>query len=333
MKPSQLKDFLVFATKNRFPVLIKGKPGIGKSDIVEQATQETSSEMVISHPVVSDPTDYKGLPFADAASQEAHFLPYGDLNKLIKATKPLTYFIDDIGQAPASVQAAVMQLLLARRINGHKVSEFVTFVAATNRREDRAGVTGILAPVKSRFMSIVELEVNTDDWVQWALQNNMPIELIAFMRFRPDLLDTDTQTKDIENTPSPRTVASVGKWQKQGLASALEFEVIKGAAGEAFATEYCAFLRIYRNLPSIDEMILNPMGAPVPTDPATLYAITGLIAGKANDNNVGPLLQYAGRLPGEINVAAVKDMTIRKRELMNTAAYVKWASDNSNVIL
>ena len=90
-----------------------------------------------------------------------------------------------------------MQLILARCINEHKLSPYVTFIAATNRREDKAAVSGLLEPVKSRFAAIVELEVSPDDWVIWALNNNMPTELIAFIRFRPDLLDNFQPSKDI----------------------------------------------------------------------------------------------------------------------------------------
>src|SRR5688572_28860406 len=159
MTPSQLEGFLAFCFTNRLPVLIKGKPGIGKSDITEQAAIAANCKLIISHPVVSDPTDYKGLPFA--MNGEAHFLPYSDLKKLIDAKEPTVFFLDDLGQAPAAVQAACMQLILARQLNGHKISDFVTFLAATNRKEDKAAVSGLLEPVKSRFASIVELEVNT----------------------------------------------------------------------------------------------------------------------------------------------------------------------------
>jgi hypothetical protein len=34
------------------------------SDIVEQVANELDHELLISHPVVEDPTDSKGLPFA-----------------------------------------------------------------------------------------------------------------------------------------------------------------------------------------------------------------------------------------------------------------------------
>ena len=338
MKPSQLEKLLAFSIANKFPVLIKGSPGSGKSDIVDQSTQAAGAHMILSHPVVSDPTDYKGLPFASGG--EAHFLPFNDLKKLIDAKEPTVFFLDDLGQAPPAVQAACMQLLLARQINGFKISDYVTFVAATNRKEDKAAVSGLLEPVKSRFATIVELEVNTDDWVRWALnKGNMPTELIAFVRFKPELLNDFKATKDIVNSPSPRTVANVGKMQNAGIANVNKsdpefmYNVFAGAAGEAFAAEYCAFLRIFNDLPNVDQILLNPDKAEVPTEPGVLYAISGAIAGRVNDVNVGNAFRYLKRLPPEITVATVKDTITRKPDITNTRAFITWASDNGNFVM
>lgn len=332
MKPSHLEGFLVFAISNHLPVLIKGKPGIGKSDIVEQASRLAGARLIISHPVVSDPTDYKGLPFASGG--EAHFLPFNDLKKIIDATEPTVFFLDDLGQAPAAVQAACMQLILARQINGHHISDQVTFIAATNRKEDKAAVSGLLEPVKSRFASIVELEVDTDDWVRWALtKGGMPTELIAFMRFRPELLDKFEPTKDIVNTPSPRTVAYVGKLQNAGVPSDLMYEAFKGAAGEAFATEYKTFLDIYKDLPNIDKILMAPDTVEVPKQPAVIYAVSSAIAARVNDTTIGNALRYVKRLPPEVAVACVKDTIVRKPEITSERAYIEWASDNGNFIM
>ncbi len=60
MSPAQLKPFLITAFKHRRKVLIKGAPGIGKSDIVEQAVAACQMDFMLQHPVVSDPTDFKG---------------------------------------------------------------------------------------------------------------------------------------------------------------------------------------------------------------------------------------------------------------------------------
>ena len=136
MSPSSLAKVISMAIRNRRPLLIKGAPGIGKSDIVAQACNEAWAKLIIEHPVVSDPTDFKGLPFPSADGQSAHFLPFGSLLEILKyddETKEkerevIVYFIDDLGQAPPAVQAAAMQLILARRINGLFLIHFLLLI-------------------------------------------------------------------------------------------------------------------------------------------------------------------------------------------------------------
>ena len=106
-----------------------------------------------------------------------------------------------------------MQLILARRVNGHKVSKHVVFIAATNRRQDRAGVTGILEPVKSRFASIIELTADASEWIDWALENDVPMEVIGWIHYQPSMLTVGEATADIVNHPCPRTIAYAGKSQ------------------------------------------------------------------------------------------------------------------------
>lgn len=342
MIPSQLYNTVRFCIKNKLSLLIKGSPGIGKTDIVKQACKSVRAGLTISHPVVSDPTDYKGLPFPEG--DHASFLPFGDLKQLIEAKKSLVFFLDDLGQAQVSVQAAAMQLLLGRRINGHKVSDKVTFIAATNRRQDKAGVQGILEPVKSRFISIVELEKDVDDWVRWALKNDMPTDLIAFIRFRPDLLNDFKPTADLINSPCPRTVAAVGTMIMDGLfeefgevgvsdnhSTGQVYEIISGAVGEAFAAEYLAFRRLYRELPDIEYIIMHPETADVPQDPATLYAICGALAKKSGENNFDNIITYAERIQPEFQVFLVRDATALNANLMKTRAFNKWAVSHKDI--
>lgn len=321
MNPKELKQFLVTAIENNFPILIKGKPGIGKTDIVTQATLAAKADLIVAHPVVSDPTDFKGLPFQ--IDGEAQFLPYGELKALMTATKKTVYFLDDLGQAAPSVQAAVMQLLLARQINGKEISDHVTFIAATNRREDKAGVVGLLEPVKSRFTSIIGLDVNTDDWCEWANQNNVPDELIAFLRWQPQTLNEGKPTKDIENTPSPRTISNLGKLQNAGLHPTRNegdnrgvcFHAYAGAVGEAMAAKYIAFLRLRDKLPSFEEIIANPKKVPVPTEADILYALTATLS-KADDKTMDQMVIYLDRIPSEYQVLVLKNLKSKGKELL-----------------
>lgn len=308
------------------PVLFQGPPGVGKSDLVDQACRTEGYDLILSHPVVAEPTDAKGLPFPDKKGETARFLPYGDLALALKATRPTVWFLDDLGQASPAVQASFMQLLLARRIGEHKLPDCITFVAATNRRQDRAGVTGILEPVKSRFATIIKLEPRLEDWMNWALGNGMPPELTAFLRFRPDLLCKPAPSLDLTNSMSPRTWANLGRLIQAGLDEELETEVAAGAVGEEGSTEFIGFMKVWRELPSPDAVLLDPEHARIPENPSTLYALMSALANYANRENFSRLMAYATRMndagKGEFAGYLLKDAMRRHPEVQQSAAFV-----------
>lgn len=330
MRPKLLKEAILFSIEHNLPGLIKGAPGIGKSDIVAQACKEAGAELIISHPVVSDPTDYKGLPYPNPNGKEANFLPFGELNKLIKADKKTVFMLDDLGQAPMAVQASAMQLILARRINGHKVSDHIVFLAATNRREDKAGITGILEPVKSRFAWIVELEPALDDWIEWAVMNDMPHHLVSFIKWKPNFLLDFNPTSDIINSPSPRTIAHAGKILNGNPPKRILTELIEGAAGSGFAVEFMTFIDIYTKLPTLEEIIAKPDTIAIPKEPDKLFAMSGMISYGITEKNIEALLKASKRLPEEYQTMIVSTALNKARKenkdfIRRSPAFADWA--------
>lgn len=326
LSPARLTQLLAAYIPKRLAVLITGLPGIGKSDIVEAATEAAEHDLLISHPVVEDPTDTKGLPFPSADGTHARFLPFGDLERALSATRPLVWFFDDLGQASPAVQAAKMQLLLARRIGEHQLPDCVTFVAATNRRGDNAGVTGILDPLISRFAAVVELEATVDDWTAWAVRQNVPPELIAFLRFRPDLLWEARSSRDIVASASPRKWGFLARTMPAVPADLLD-DAIKATVGEGAGAELISFLSIYRALPSVDAILLDPSRGVIPDEPSILYAVTAALAHKASEGNFDRVLQYAERLVDaerrEFTAVLVRDSIARKPDLQSHHAFIR----------
>ncbi|MCR4470105.1 ATP-binding protein [Burkholderia sp. SCN-KJ] len=326
LSPARLTQLLATYIPKRLPVLITGRPGIGKSDIVEAATEEAEHDLLISHPVVEDPTDSKGLPFPSADGTHARFLPFGDLERALSAARPLVWFFDDLGQASPAVQAAKMQLLLARRIGEHQLPDCVTFVAATNRRSDNAGVSGILDPLISRFAAVVELEATVDDWTTWAIRQNVLPELIAFLRFRPDLLWEARSSRDIVASASPRKWGFLAKTMPAVSADLLP-DAICATVGEGAGAELISFLSIYRALPSVDAILLDPSRGAIPDEPSILYALTAALAHKASDGNFERVLQYADRLADtgkrEFTAVLVRDSIARTPDLQSHHAFIR----------
>lgn len=329
MRHDQVATLLAQTIPAGLPVLIKGSPGIGKSEAVMQAARAVNADVILSHPAVSDPTDYKGLPWKAEGENSATFLPFGDLEKAIKAEKLTVFFLDDIGQSAPSVQAACMQLLLAREVAGHKISDKVTFVAATNRREDRAGVSGLLEPVKSRFASIIELEADITSWVSWANANNVNPLIVAFLMFKPDLLHAFEASADLTNSPSPRTWARVDKLSQLDLPLEIQLEAYQGAIGKGASIELLAFMDIWASLPDVHQVLLNPDTAPVPDSPAGLYGICGALAAQVSQQTIGAMLRYTQRLPSEFAAFGIKSASQRSSIVTKTPAYIQWITSDA----
>jgi hypothetical protein len=312
----------------RLSLLITGAPGVGKSDIIAQATAQANADLLISHPAVADPTDAKGLPWPKTNGEEATFLPFGELAQAIKSTRPTVWLLDDLGQATPAVQASFMQLILARRVNGHILPDHVTFVAATNRRTDRAGVSGILEPVKSRFACIVELEPNIDDWSLWAYAHGVSPTLIAFLRYRPELLCKFEATADLTNSPVPRTWSHLAKLESLNLPSAIESAAFSGAVGDGPALEYQAFRAMAKQLVNLDAILLNPDKVSIPSKPNELYATCVGLASRANEQNFARIATYANRLytegnHGEFAVLLTRDSIQHDEKIQYTDSFVR----------
>lgn len=331
MKPSQIKNLLLNLVPLGETVLLVGSPGVGKTDTVEAAVRELDMDLIVTHPVVDDPTDYKGMPAVVPASSKndvptAGFLPFAELSRMVKATKPMVVFMDDLGQAAPAVQAAIMQLVLARKINGHKISDHVRFLAATNRRQDKAAVTGLITPLLDRFTTVVTFDFDLDEWVAWGIKHNMPAVLLAFARYRPDNISKFEATRDMKKSPTPRSVAGVGRLINAGVD---DFEVLVGAAGEGFATEFTAFYRVWKELPSREQIYLNPKSVDVPTKPDVLYALMGSLAHGANEQNFEATLTYIDRCPPEFQVLCVKDALLRTPDLKTLKCWTQWAVEHA----
>jgi len=332
----QLGTFLEYTIPQRQPVLIVGAPGVGKTSKIEQVADKLGAEIVHFFPAISDPTDSKGLPVYDSQTKIADFVPFADLNKLVTADKLTIAFADDLGQAPPAVQAAFMQLILARKVGSTPISDHVCWIAATNRKSDRAGVSGILEPVKSRFHSIVELQSELEPWARWAIESDQPTEVIAFMRWTWHEHCADWKpVPGIENTPSPRTIANMGDLFALGLPREIELPAYSGAVGPGCAAQFCGFLEIYRKLPDPLLVVSDPEGTPVPSDdPATMFALCGALAQLASAQTVDALVTYGARMPAEFSVLMMKDAVTRDRTITQSRAWQRWAAtQGAQVIL
>ena len=102
--------------------------------------------------------------------------------------------------------------------------------------------------------------------------------------------------------------------------------------GAGAATEFSGFLRMFRELPNIDAILLNPTQEPVPENAAAQYAVASALARCASDMNFDRICQYLNRMPTEFRVLCVRDATLREPGIRCTAGYTKWAVQDHRAV-
>jgi hypothetical protein len=151
--------------------------------------------------------------------------------------------------------------------------------------------------------------------------------LIAFLRYRPELLSKFEPSADLTNSPNPRTWEHAAQIEDLGLSAEVESAALAGAVGEASATEYQVFRRMYKSLVNVDAIITNPDKAAIPSAPSELYAVSVALAGKANPQNFSRIARYCERMAdaqkGEFAVLTIRSATDRDDKLVYTDAFVR----------
>lgn len=324
MKPTSIKSALKTCILAKRPVFIWGSPGIGKSNVVAQVADELQLPLTDIRAILLDPVDLRGLPYFDNGKSKwsiPDFLPTSGKGIL---------FLDELNAAPPMVQAACYQLILDRKLGEYTLPDGWSIVAAGNLDSDKAVTHKMSTALKSRFVHLY-FEIDLNDWVSWALNKGIYTPLIAFIRFRPNLLHHfNPQSKD-NSFPCPRTWEFVSDLLAQGIESSIEYDLISGTIGEGAAIELIAFLKIFRELPNPDVILLNPDASDIPVNPAVLYAICGALSRKATENNIDRVVKYANRLPREFSVLLITDALKRDSQLARTRAIIEWFSANADI--
>jgi hypothetical protein len=226
------------------------------------------------------------------------------------------------------VQASCYQLVLDRKLGEYTLPDGWSIVAAGNRDSDRAVTTRMPTPLRNRFVHL-DFEVDLQEWCEWAIRAGIRAEVIAFLRFRPALLSSFD--REATAFPSPRSwefVSRILDALDSASNHAIEHELMAGAVGSGAATEFTGFLRIFRELPDTDAILMSPHRAPVPDEPSAQFAVASALARCASDTNFDQVCAYLDRLPTEFRVLCVRDATLRDSSLRSTAAYVKFAVEN-----
>ena len=345
MRPSQVFDvldqeFLSTRQGHHTPVMLWGPPGVGKSDLIGQVADKHQVPVIDIRLSQMEPTDLRGIPFRVGELVEwavPEMLPDQE-----RHGADGILFLDEITSAPPTVSAAAYQLILDRRLGHYRVPEGWAIFAAGNRQGDRGVTYSMPAPLANRF-SHFELDTHLDDWVAWAYANDIDERVIAFLRFKPELLFDFDPAHNPVAFPSPRSWEFAHRGlQKFGDMPNLLLGTLQACVGPAAGIELHAFVANLDQMPDLDAILAGDE-VPVPKEIDLQYAVAAALVGRAikarntpeGAQVIGAILDYASRVPlREMGVMLVSDMYRAVGEAMfQVPQFSPWAKSIGEVML
>ena len=238
-----------FETKR--PVFLWGPPGIGKSDLIEGIASDMNALVIDLRLGQMEPTDLRGIPFYNRDTGTMDWAPPVDLpnTELAEKYNNIVLFLDELTSGAPSVQAAAYQLVLNRKIGNYNLPDNVVIVAAGNRESDKGVTYRMPTPLANRFVHL-ELKVDFDSWVDWAVVNKIHRDVVGYLTFaKGDLYDFDSKSSS-RAFATPRSWTFVSELIDDRMDANTMTNLIAGTVGEGLAIKFMAHRKFAQKMPN-----------------------------------------------------------------------------------
>lgn len=224
-------------------------------------------------------------------------------------------FLDELNSADKYTMGAAYKLILDREVGKYRLHPKCKVIGAGNRAQDKALTNKLISPMKSRLTHI-EMKLDLSEFKEFVAgqveKGNWHPTILGFINFKPEHINNFNPDKDTTTYACPRTYEMLSKQLSAGLidlGAEIYHTVITGIIGEQAGVDFNSFLDIMGTLPSIEKIISDPLGASLPKEAGTKWALGSYLYDKINPNNVDPIVDYIERIPeGDIKVIIYRMM-------------------------
>tara|TARA_R110000824_G_scaffold101566_3_gene241225 strand:- start:3380 stop:4429 length:1050 start_codon:yes stop_codon:yes gene_type:complete len=347
MKPSKALQIMKSVLRGGNSPFLLGGTGVGKSAIVrELADVLADGKEIVIDSIKPTKNQYGFIDFRLSLYESVDLggLPYIDdngiqmrafLGNLPIAGEGLLFF-DEYAQAHNSVQAIVGQLIYEKRLGEYVLPKGWKIVCAGNRASDRAGSNKLPSHVVGRT-SLINFEHDTNDWLAWAVRNEVNTDILGFIQYQPEWLNV-FDPKLVTPQPSPRSWTRLSDTLKTDPSKDLWQSIAECDIGETGAIEFCSFVSLKDEVPDLDAIVRGD-DVEVPDNIGIMYAtIVALVTviKEATDLKVTEYfensLAYVDKFSTpEYGIFFVRSIVNARSELKETSAFSNFKVNNQDL--
>jgi hypothetical protein len=190
-----------FILDARFPVLLRGRHGIGKSCLVYQIAEERGLPVIERRASQMTEGDLLGLP--KVSKGVTQWLPPEWLHTA--CNKPVVLFLDEVDRATIEVRQGIFELCDSRKIAGHSLHPDTLILAAVNGGESGAQYqVGEMDPAELDRYTTFDVAPSVEDWLAWS-KDKVQAEIWDFINNNHQHLEHKTDFEPNKVYPSRRS--------------------------------------------------------------------------------------------------------------------------------
>lgn len=300
---------LILSIGDTNTVLLRGRPGIGKSDLLKTLRAALPDYLPCYIDVANLDLGDLGMPVIDREDMVTHYAPNARFGISPNSRQPVILMLDELGKASRPVLNMLLPVILERRLGDVHLPAGSIVFATTNLDTDGVG-DNIPAHAYNRMVVVETSGPSSEQWLEWAADHNVQPEVMAFAKQYPQVFECYTELEKHDTNPyifnpmagqtrhfvSPRSLAAASTLvsKQTSIASAL-LPALVGTIGEAGARDMEAMLHLAQQLPSFESIVAAPAKAHIPESPAAMFILAFLCAGRVQADSLDAVMEYVNR--------------------------------------
>lgn len=261
---SSLNNILPILVTSKLPVLIRGRHGIGKSQIVFQLGEQLGLPVVDRRASQMTEGDLLGLP-KQSEGDVTEWCPPKWFKRA--CTEPVILFLDEVDRATLEVRQGIFELCDSRKLAGHNLHPETLVFACVNGGGDHGDQyqVGEMDPAELDRWTVFDVKPSVADWLDWA-ENNVIGFVWDFINDNHSHLEHNDDYEPNKKYPSRRSWARLSDTlEKSGYGDATNlkqlrgtgalYQIISGFVGFEAATCMVDYLDNYKKIVLVEDIL------------------------------------------------------------------------------
>lgn len=290
-------------------ILLQGAPGVGKSSILKQLSREMPDYLACYVDVANLDLGDLGMPVIDRETMVTRYAPNLRFGIGKGQNKPVLLMLDELGKGSRPVMNMLLPVILEHRLGDVELPTGSIVFATTNLATDGVG-DNVPAHAANRMTLLDVSNPTADEWLAWAVNNDVAPEVMAFARDYPQVFERYDLIDAKENNPyifnplqgntrafcSPRSLEKASNIVKQrDVLSDSMLAALAGTVGEAAARDLEANVMLADEMPRFASIIADPVKCKLPGGVGAYFLMAFSLAARANDENLTAIMTYINR--------------------------------------